>query len=301
VHRNTACRLTLDDDRVPRCCARIELNASFRCVSASTGWLQLDSKIVPFVQTRHQRLLSVDYLVKEHLIGSFDDVSLRSSFVSIELDHIELFNRSIRQIMSGTRHLILTKHSPIISLDEFLFRSKRLFFIRFLSSIRHVDRIDHHQVMSLNGGLVTLNTTQQRLPFIYIDRVKYVPQIDSCPSLSITRTSSMANPYELEYLRLIAFYCHMISFDDDESFHRRWSTSELILMPIDSQYNEHCLTTISLNDFHYHEYQRRTQQEKRQTRAEMSSTLSNGCWQTPLSTKQKRTRQHFQLQRPIWF
>lgn len=265
-----------------------------------TGWLQIDSKIVPFIKKHCDRLLPVEYLLKEHLISSLEDFSLRSLYIPIHNDDIEIFKTLIRQSSFISSNIILTNHSLLITLDHLIFRLKRLFFIRFLSSPNLNDCLDYHKIMSFNGGLLTLkDNLKQRLPFIYINKKIYIPQMNYL-NLSYSSTFCMANKYELEYLRLISLYDHLSS---DENFNNFSLIDNLTLIPIDYSYDERFFTTISLNDFHYREYQRRTQQQKTLTNFnnDDNQQSANGWWQPPISSKQKRPLSHFKLQRPIFF
>jgi hypothetical protein len=161
--------------------------------------------------------------------------------------------------------------------------------------------------MSLNGGLLTLiNNSKQRIPFIYINKQKYIPQINEIKFSSIS-TFCMANRYELEYLRLISLYNYLSSDDHNDHLINLSSTNNLTLIPIEFYDQEKFFTIISLNDFHYHEYQRHTQQQKNlidyNDHQQLSSSTS-GWWQPPLSSsssRQKRSLSHFKLQRPIFF
>jgi hypothetical protein len=160
--------------------------------------------------------------------------------------------------------------------------------------------------MSLNGGLLTLinNKKQQRIPFIYINKQKYIPQMNEI-NLSSISTFCMANKYELEYLRLILLYDYLSSDDNNDNLINLSSINNLTLIPIEFYSEEKFLTFISLNDFHYHEYQRRTQQQKNLIYYDDNQQLSNGWWQPPISSssssKQNRPSSHLKLQRPIFF
>ncbi|CAF1284139.1 unnamed protein product [Adineta steineri] len=273
--------------------------------SSTTGWLQLDSKIVPFIKKQCDRLLSVDYLLKEHIISSSEDFSLRPLYIPIEHDDICTFNTLIRQSSSSLLfNSILTKHSSLITLDHLIFRLKRLFFIRFLSSPINNDYIDYHKIMSFHGGLLTIiDSKKQHLPFIYINKIKYIPQLNNLNS-SLIATFCIANKYELEYLRLISLYDYLASDENDDILKILLTTNNLTLIPIDYYCEQNLQTTISLNDFHYHEYQRRTQQQKNLNNYDdnqSSSSSLSGWWQPPTSSKQKRPLSHFKLQRPIFF
>ncbi len=274
--------------------------------SSTTGWLQLDSKIVPFIKKHCDCLLPVEYLLKEHIISSSEDFSLRSLYIPINPDDIQTLNTLIRQSpsSSSSSNFILTNHSSLITLDHLIFRLKRLFFIRFISSPTNIDYIDYNKVMSFNGGLLTLiNNQKQRIPFIYINQKKYIPQINEI-NFSLTSTFCMANKYELEYLRLISLYDYLSSDEYNDYLINLSTINNLTLIPIDIYYEQKFLTILSLNDFHYHEYQRRTQQQKNLIYYDDNNQqLSSGWWQPPISSssKQKRPLSHFKLQRPIFF
>jgi hypothetical protein len=158
--------------------------------------------------------------------------------------------------------------------------------------------------MSFNGGLLTLiNNSKQRIPFIYINKQKYIPQINEI-NLSFTSTFCMANKYELEYLRLILLYDYLSSDENNDNLINLSSINNLTLIPIDFYSEQNFLSIISLNDFHYHEYQRRTQQQKNLINYDDNQQLSSGWWQPPISSsssRQKRPLSHFKLQRPIFF
>ncbi|CAF0843006.1 unnamed protein product [Rotaria sordida] len=274
--------------------------------SSPTGWIQLDSKIVPFIKKQCDRLLPVEYLLKEHIISSSEDFSLRSLYIPINQDDIHIFNNLFRQSSSLSLKFILTNYSSLITLDHLIFRLKRLFFIRFLSSPINIDYIDYNQVMSYNGGLLTLiNNKKQHIPFIYINKQKYIPQINHI-NFSFISTFCMANKYELEYLRLIALYDYLSSDDNNDNLINLLSINNLTLIPIDCYYEDKFIKIISLNDFHYHEYQRRFKQQKSLIYFEDNQQLSSGWWQPPASSssssssKQKPLSQ-FKLQRPIFF
>ncbi|UJR20644.1 hypothetical protein I4U23_023769 [Adineta vaga] len=264
--------------------------------SSSTGWLQLDSKIVPFIKKQCDRLLPIDYLRKEHIISSSEEFFLRSLYIPIQSDDLSLFNNFVPQSSS------LTIHSLLITLDHLIFRLKRLFFIRFLSSSKHLDSIDYHRIMSYQGGLITLNNHQkQRLPFIYINRTKYIPQLNSS-NFTSTSTFCMANKYEIEYLCLISLYDYLSSDENNELLENLTSRRSLTLIPITPADEYQIQTSISLQDFHYHEYQRRTQQQRNFRFYENDQNQSlDGWWQPPLSLQQKRPLSYFKLQRPIFF
>lgn len=276
--------------------------------SFTSGWLQLDAKIVPYIEHKSIRFLSIDYLLKEHFLTSFEEFSLRSSYVPIEPDQIDLFNRLIRQISSASHPLVLTKYSSLIRLDEFLFRLKRLFFLRFLSSLSIGNLIDSHQIMSMNGGLVTLNNQSKRIPFIYIKRQKYIPCLNPHASSALSKFS-MASTFELEYLRLISIYESLSSGKKDEYLTFLLSVKSLMLIPLESAYDENQVTTMSLNDFHYHEYQRRAQHQQQQQQQQQAyfqssnedPSMVHGWWQTPVSSKAKRSFDHFKFHPPIYF
>ncbi|CAF0794802.1 unnamed protein product [Adineta ricciae] len=260
--------------------------------SSSTGWLQLDSKIMPFIKKQCDHLLLVDCLLKEHVISSSEDVFLRPLYIPIQSEDIDLFHTLIRRSS-------LTDRSLLITLDHLAFRLKRLFFIRFLPTENPKQSIDHQKIMSNHGGLVTLNNrSQQRLPFIYINQMKYIPQLNHLNFTSMS-TFCMANPYELEYLRLISLYDYISSDENKETLESLSSTNYLTLIPIKPADEYQIQLSISLQDFHCHEYERRTQQEKN-----LKFYDNDGWWQPPLSsstTRQKRTFSHFKLQRPIFF
>ena len=248
------------------------------------------------------RLLPVEYLLKEHVISSSEDFSLHSLYIPIPSDDISTFNTLICQ-SSSLSPVILTDHSSLITLDHLIFRIKRLFFIRFLSSPINIDYIDYHKIMSFHGGLLTLiNPEKQRIPFIYINKVKYIPQINNL-NLSSISTFCMANKYELEYLRLISLYDYLSSEENNnDNLISLSSNNNLTLIPIDSYYEQKLQTIMSLNDFHYHEYQRRTQQQQNLNFYDDNQQLSSGWWQPPVSSsKQKRSFCDFKLQRPIFF
>jgi hypothetical protein len=266
---------------------------------SSTGWVQLDSKIVPFLRKQCDRLLPVEYLLKEHLISSSDDFSLRPLYIPINPDDIQIFNRLIHQ--SSSCNLTLTNYSSLITLDHLIFRLKRLFFIRFLISPINLDYLDFNKIMSFNGGLLTLiNHKKQRIPFIYINKQKYIPQLNDLNFSSIS-TFCVANKYELEYLRLISLYDYLSSDEtNDYLINLLSSTNNLTLIPIDYYYEEKLLTTISLYDIHYHEYQEKTLIDYEDDNNNQQQ-LSSGWWQPPTSSKQKRPMSHFKLQRPIFF
>jgi hypothetical protein len=258
-------------------------------LSSSTGWLQLDSKIVPFIRKHCDRLLPVEYLLKEHVISSSEDLFLRSLYIPISQEDIEKFQILIEEISS---------QSLLITLDHLIFRLKRLFFIRFLSSPIHFEQIDYKKIMSFNGGL--LNRTKQRIPFIYINKQKYIPETKELNSSSIL-TFCIANKYELEYIRLIYLYDYLSSDENNDSLIKLLSISNLTLIPLNFYCEQNSFTIISLQDFHYHEYQRRSQQEKNLISYNDDSQISSGWWQPPASSKQKRPLSHFKLQRPILF
>ncbi|CAF2599907.1 unnamed protein product [Rotaria sp. Silwood2] len=231
--------------------------SSFRFDQSSlTGWIQLDSKIVPFIKKQCDRLLPVEYLLKEHIISSSEDFSLRSLYIPINEDDIYIFNNLIRQSSSSSSSkFILTNYSSLITLDHLIFRLKRLFFIRFLSSPINVDYIDYNQVMSYNG----------------------------------------------EYLRLIALYDYLSSDENNDNFISLLSINNLTLIPIDCYYEEKSLEIISLNNFHYNEYQRRFEQQKSLIHFEDNQQLSSGWWQPPASSSKQKSLSHIKLQRPIFF
>ncbi|CAF2826556.1 unnamed protein product [Rotaria sp. Silwood2] len=277
--------------------------SSFRFDQSSlTGWIQLDSKIVPFIKKQCDRLLPVEYLLKEHIISSSEDFSLRSLYIPINEDDIYIFNNLIRQSSSSSSSkFILTNYSSLITLDHLIFRLKRLFFIRFLSSPINVDYIDYNQVMSYNGGLLTLiNNKKQHIPFIYINKQKYIPQMNNM-NFSFISTFCMANKYELEYLRLIALYDYLSSDENNDNFISLLSINNLTLIPIDCYYEEKSLEIISLNNFHYNEYQRRFEQQKSLIHFEDNQQLSSGWWQPPASSSKQKSLSHIKLQRPIFF
>ena len=152
----------------------------------------------------------------------------------------------------------------MITLDHLIFRLKRLFFIRFLSSPINIDQIDYQKIMSFNGGLLTLlnqNKQQQRIPFIYINKQVYIPHINEI-NLSSISTFCMANKYELEYLRLISLYDYLSSDENNDKLIHFLSNNNLNLIPIDFYSEQKYSMIMSFQDFHYHEYQRRTQQQK---------------------------------------
>ena len=157
--------------------------------------------------------------------------------------------------------------------------------------------------MSYNGGFLTLiNNKNRRIPFIYIDRKIYIPQINNYINISCISTFSIANKYELEYLRLILLYDYLSSDEHNDNFINLSSITNLKLIPIDYFCEEKLMKIISLNDFHYHEYQRRFQQQKSLICFEDNQSLSNGWWQPPISSSSKqRSLANFKLQRPILF
>ena len=265
--------------------------------SASTGWLQLDSKLVPYIRKQCDRLLSVDYLLKERLISAADDVTLRGFYLPMEVDDIKRFNQLLVELVprSSSSYLNLKKQSALITLDHLLFRLKRLFFIRSLPS--PLETIDDRQVMSFHGGLISVSNQQQRIPFIFIKKQKYIPQLEQDHSSSIS-TFCVANRDELEYLRLVAFYDYLASEENPTYVNRLLSIQSLVLIPVQCRYHEHSFTSVSLHDFHFHEYQRRTQQQQQKIFAHADDSMSDGWWQPP---KQKRPLNHFKLQRPIFF
>lgn len=269
--------------------------------TSSTGWIQLDSKIVPFIKKYCDRLLPIDYLLKEHIITSSEDFSLRSVYIPINTDDIHTFNNLICQLPSALSSFVLTNHSALITLDHLLFRLKRIFFIRFILSPTNIEYIDYNQVMSYNGGFLTLNNNpKEHIPFIYLNKQRYIPQINTMNFSSIS-TFCMANKYELEYLRLIALYDYLSSDENETIYINLLSTNSLTLIPIDCYYNEKYITTISFNNFHYHEYQRRYKQQKSFTHFEDNLQLSNGWWQPPVSSSRQRPLSQFKLQKPIFF
>ncbi|CAF4784454.1 unnamed protein product, partial [Rotaria sp. Silwood1] len=268
--------------------------------SSLTGWIQLDSKIVPFIKKQCDRLLPVEYLLKEHVISSSEDFSLRSLYIPINEDDIHIFKNLIRQSSSSSK-FVLTNYSSLITLDHLIFRLKRLFFIRFLSSSINVDYIDYNQVMSYNGGLLTLtNNKKQHIPFIYINKEKYIPQIDHM-NFSFISTFCMANKYELEFLRLIALYDYLSSDENNDNLISLLAINNLTLIPIDCYYEEKLIKVMSLNDFHYNEYQRRFKQQKSLIHFEDNQQLSSGWWQPPASSSKQKPLSHIKLQRPILF
>ncbi len=269
--------------------------------SATTGWLQLDSKSVPFIKKHCDRLLPVEYLLKEHILSSSEDFSLRSLYIPIHSDDISTFNNLIRQSSST---LILTNHSSLITLDHLIFRLKRLFFIRFLPSPNNVDSIDYQKIMAFQGGLLTLTSDRkQRIPFIYINKQKYIPQMNELPFAFIS-TFCMANKLELEFLRLVSLYDYLSSDENNESFMNFFSATNVTLIPVDSSSERKLFTSLSLDDFHAHEYQRRRQQQKNLIvdDHDQQQFSASGWWQPPVSSaRQKRPLAHFKLQRPIFF
>ena len=268
----------------------------------TTGWLQLDSKPVPFIQRQSDRLLPVEYLLREHLIASCDEFNLRSFYIPISNDDIDIFHALMRQSLSIP--MILTLHSSLVTLDHLLFRLKRLFFVRFLSSPSELNSIDYHQVMSLNGGLVTVNSTrngkQQRIPFVHVNKQKFIPQLDQL-FCSFKSPFHLATKYESEYLRLMFLYDGLSSNEHSSDLNSVLAAQILSLVPVQCCYEEKFITAISFHDFHYHEYQRRLQQRKNLAPSNDHSTLSTGWWQPPMSSKETRSLTHFKLQRPILF
>lgn len=270
----------------------------------STGWLQLDSKTVPFIQRQHDRLLPVEYLLREHLIASCDEFHLRSFYMPISNDDIDIFHALMRQ--ASSLPMILTLHSSLVTLDHLLFRLKRLFFIRFLSSPSELNSIDYQQVMALNGGLLTVNSTrngkqqQQRIPFIYVNKQKFIPQVDQL-FCSFVSPFHLATEYESEYLRLMLLYDGFASNEHNSDLTSLLATQILRLLPVQCCYEEKLITAISLHDFHYHEYQRRSQQRKNLAPSNDHSPLLTGWWQPPMSSKETRSSTHFKLQRPLLF
>lgn len=268
----------------------------------STGWLQLDSKSVPFIQRQSDRLLPVEYLLREHLIASCDEFHLRSFYIPISNDDIDIFHTLMRP--SSSIPLILTLHSSLVTLDHLLFRLKRLFFVRFLSSPSELDSIDYQQVMSLNGGLVTVNSgqngTQHRIPFVHINKQKFIPQLDQL-FCSFKSPFHLASKYQSEYLRLMFLYDGLSSNEPSNELNNVLAAQILSLVPVQCCYDERFITTISFHDFHYHEYQRRSQQRKNLVPSNDQSSLSTGWWQPPMSSKETRSLTHFKLQRPILF
>ena len=267
--------------------------------AASSGWLQLDSKLVPYIRKQCDRLLPVDYLLQEHLLSVSEESTLRGFYLPMELDDLKRFNQLLGPLLlhsSTSSYLILKKQSSLITLDHLLFRLKRLFFIRSLPS--PLKTIDDRQVMALHGGLLTVPDQQQRIPFIFIKKQKYIPQLDHYQS----STFCMANRYELEYLRLVSFYDYLSSEENQTYLNRLLSISSLVLIPVHCRYHERCLTSVSLHDFHHHEYQRRMQQQNIFLHADADPpSMSDGWWQPPVSSKPKRPLNHFKMQRPIFF
>lgn len=227
-----------------------------RYQNTQIDWLQIDSKLVPFIQKYRDYLLPIEYLLKENLISSSEDHLLEPFYIPMSQDD---FNRF------GT---YLTQLSSFITLEHFIFRRKYLLFLRF----NHQTIIDPKPIMRLKGGLLTLNRfSRQRIPYIYINQQKYIPQID----IKSSSTFCLANQYEFEYLRLIMLY-DSLAIDDENEYSKLFlQQTNLTLIPIDCFCDEKSCTNISLKDFHFHEYQRRLQHE---------SNLSNGCWQTPHSS-----------------
>ena len=74
---------TPPDNQIPRKPANSAELTRTSSKSSTTGWLQLDSKIVPFIKKHCDRLLPVEYLLKEHVISSSEDFSLRSLYIPI--------------------------------------------------------------------------------------------------------------------------------------------------------------------------------------------------------------------------
>lgn len=252
--------------------------------TAQTGWIQLDSKIIPFIKKHSDRLLPVEYLLKEHLITSSEDFSLRSLYIPSNINDLQIFRNLLAQ-----SNWILPNQASFITLDHLIFRLKRLFFIRFLSS--H-DPIDYSRIMSCDGGLLT--SSHQRLPFLYINNQKYIPQIHS----SSNSTYPIINPHQFEYLRLITLYDYLSSEDNQEYLRILFTRTTIQLIRVDS--NDY--TSISLIDFHRHEYQRRTQQEQSPWIFSDDDPPSNGWWQSPKSSKTKRSKSsHWKYQRTVLF
>lgn len=267
--------------------------------SSSTSWIQLDSKLVPFIKKQCDHLLPVEYLLKEHVISSAEDFSLRPLYIPINQEDMNTFNILFRQLSS--LNFQLTKYSSLITLDHLIFRLKRLFFIRFIPSPTNIDYIDYNQVMSCNGGILTLiNHKKQHIPFIYINKQTYIPNIKPL-NFSLTSTFCMANKYELEYLRLIVLYDYLSSDESSDIFVNLLSIHSLQLIPVDCYAEETFISKVSLNNFHYHEYQRRFQQQKSLTCFQDNQQSSSGWWQPPVSSSKQRPLSNFKLQRPILF
>jgi len=241
--------------------------------TSQIDWIQIDSKLIPYIQKYRDYLLPIEYLLNENLLNSFEDNLLQPFYIPMSIDDFNRFGNH------------LTHQSHFITLEHFVFRLKRLTFIRIHQQTT-TTTLDHKQIMRFKGGLLTLNRfSKQRIPYIYINHQKYVPQID--PSLSTTTTFCLANQYEFEYLRLIMFY-DLLATDEQNPYSKIFvKQTNLTLIPIDCFCDEKSCTSISLKDFHFHEYQRRLHQDK---------NLSNGCWQTPRSSSS-----NFHYQQPILF
>lgn len=258
--------------------------------TAHTGWIQLDSKLIPFMKKHCDRLLPVEYLLKEHLITSSEDFSLRSLYIPSNPTDLQIFANLLSQ-----SNWILPNQISFITLDHLIFRLKRLFFIRFISSSHPFHPIDYSRIMSNHGGLLTsIHSPQQRIPYLYINKQTYIPQLNH---LSSNSTFSMANPNELEYLRLITLYDYLSSEENQDYLRILFTRTNIQLIRVD--WNQY--TSISLNDFHRHEYQRRTQQEQSPLTFSDDDQSSNGWWQTPISSQNKRSLSHLKYQRTILF
>ena len=255
--------------------------------TAHTGWIQLDSKLIPFIKKHCDRLLPVEYLLKEHLITSSEDFSLRSLYIPSNPNDLLIFRNLLSQ-----SNWILPNQISFITLDHLIFRLKRLFFIRFVSSSLSFHPIDYSRIMSYHGGLLT-SSSQQRIPYLYINKQKYIPQLNQFPLSS----NLMANSNELEYLRLISLYDYLSSEENQEYLRILFTRTNIQLIHVD--WNQY--TSISLKDFHRHEYQRRTQQEQSPLSFSDDDQSSNGWWQTPMSSQNKRSLSHLKYQRTILF
>ena len=270
-------------------------------LSATAGWLQIDGKVVPFVKQQCDRLMPVEYLLKENLISPLDDQNLRSFYIPIDNNDLTVFNNLLEQISPNKSRFILNEQSLLITLDHFLFRLKRLFFIRFLSTPIALHSIDHRQVMGLTGGLITFKNQSQRIPFVYINNEKYIPQTDFCQNES-SGTFCMATDLENEYLRVIAYYDYLSSEENNNYLSRLLSIHNLMLIPIVGFYNENRFSTSSFIDFHYNEYLRRRKQQRAYLPFDDPSTLMlNGWWQPPKSAKSQSTISHLKQQRSVFF
>ena len=273
-------------------------DSSLSFFTSSTGWIQIDSKLMPYIQKYCDRLLPVEYLLHEHVITSSEDCSLRSHYIPSTSTDIQLFRNLFRDLW------LVPDRISLITLDHLIFRLKRLFFIRFISSPDRFDPFDYSRLMSYHGGLLTfVNSPQQRLPFITLDQQNYVPQLNEKSFPSSISTFSMASKDEFEYLRFIALYDYLSSEDNHENLRKLFSINgNLRLIPVEFYFPKQSFTSISLKDFHFHEYQRRTQQEQILISYDDSpSSSATGWWQTPKSSQRKRSFSHLKYQRSIFF